>query len=260
LQANYPRTPESLNEYEDSGVTSEGLFYDGYLLPSLVSFSSSTPAEVVPLNPSFSHEEKGRHTRIGTLHIGFDGYLADLYRVACSPAAKIISAHKNPYQFTTRYDYLYFVLKEMLESELSSPLVASDLMITTATDLYGTAMLDVGAHIDSVARAVRDYYEWHSEADRDNRLLDTLINRGGLELLAPLRMLLYSVETPPWSIEDCWTASIIYFDRVSALFREASRTKDERWLRVLARSEDVVTSVICSSVARRIPKHQKVVV
>ena len=237
--------------HEHAIYTPEGLIAEGYLFPSLLSYSSLTAAKVNWQEAAQSHEKTEMHARIGSLHIGFNENLSELYSISCSAVAKITCDHKNEYQFATRFDYVYFVLKQMLREKSSSPLVASNLMITSADGTLGAPTMDIDAHISSVARAIRDYSKWHKESDLQYQLLDSCINLGGLELLAPVLMLRNPNISLPWSIDDCWAASCLYYEYISATLQEELGPNNERWLKILARSKDIVASVISSNIAWR---------
>lgn len=244
-----PRQALSEIKHECAIYTHEGLLAEGYLFSSMVSFSSLTAARFNCHETALSHEQKVLHARIGPLHIGFNEELSKLYSAACSPVAKIVPDHKNEHQFGTRFDYIYFALKQMLQEKSGSPLVASNLIITPVPGTLNAPTIDIEAHISAVARAIRDYSKWHRESDLHYQLLDSCINLGGLELLAPVLMLRNPNISLPWTIDDCWTALCIYDAYISDTLKEELGQSHDRWVRVLARSKDIMTSVISSTIA-----------
>ena len=232
-----------------SGITIKGLLSEGYFLPSLIECSPVTELEIKRANTMQYEKDLKHHAYISALHLGFNEKLVDLYRVSCSQASLLSSKHKNPHHFRSRFDYIYFVLKQIILEGAECPSFDSELV---AIPTYGNRCdlaLDVGVHIASVAAAIRDYCTWHREADRQTQLLETLINLGGMELLPPVWMLGNSNASFSWSIDDCWASALIYFDHTASVCHENLGNDNDRWVQVLARSRDVVTSIICSRLA-----------
>ena len=242
--------PIPVNSNGCCGSTSQGLLSEGYLLPSLVSYSPITELDIKEVEKLQYSKDLLHHTYISELHIGFGEVFVDLYSVACSQASLLSSKHKNPHPFRTRFDYIYFVLKEVILDGCQCPSFACNIIAVPSNVNKCSIALDVGVHINSVVDAIRDYCTWHRESDRQTQLLETLINLGGLELLPPVWMLSYSGVGIPWSIDDCWAAAIIYYDHVEAACHQYLGVDNDRWIHVLARSRDVVTSVICSRLTR----------
>jgi glycosyltransferase involved in cell wall biosynthesis len=169
---------------EEAPTSDLGLLLRGILTPSVLSTNPSSRFIVDHAPQSLYHIISRLEGSLEIYLDGFEDRFRNLYLSAASPVSIIQQSFFNPYHMRTRYDYLYCIVKMIMNGELDPavviPIRESQIFPTSSHPSVVSAQNLLAAF----ERSLDDYTEWHdNDSSRSTSLLSAVINLFALELL-----------------------------------------------------------------------------